>query len=185
MNNLQLQRVSSLTEKDVAECDFSFKIRAEVAKPITQLALDHNFTVSPLPERTKIFDFDLNDFSSTDDKQTVIFVLKKNKKIYGFAAASKGWNNMVHLDYIGLDVSIRGAGNAQKLLNAVINWTREIGLDALRIECQSNNVLACRFYKKAGMTFGGYDESLYWAIPDSKDEIAVFFYYMLNNVESK
>jgi hypothetical protein len=29
------------------------------------------------------------------------------------------------------------------------------------------------------MTFAGYDENLYGAIPESKGETAVFFYYML------
>lgn len=179
MNDLKLERVRTFTETDVAGCDFSFKIYAEVAKPITQLALDRNFTTSPLPERTKDFGFDPEDFTGADGKQKVIFALKRDEKTLGIATASKGWNNMVHLDYIGLDASIRGAGNAQRLLNAVLDWTREIGLAALRIECQSNNVSACRFYKKAGMAFGGYDENLYMGIPELKAETAVFFYHIL------
>jgi GNAT superfamily N-acetyltransferase len=128
MGDLKLERVSTLVEADIAECDFSFKICAEVAKPITQLALEQNFTTSPLPERTKDFGFDPGDFTGADGKKNVILVLKKDEKIFGLATASKGWNNMVHLNYIGLDVGIRGAGNAQRLLNAVLDWTHEIGL---------------------------------------------------------
>ncbi len=179
MAGLQLERVSTLTKPDVAGCDFSFKIASEVAKPLSQLELDQPFTTSPLPERTKDFGFDDDDFKGADGKQRVIFVLKSDGKIRGYSTASRGWNNMVHLDYICLDTSLRGNGNAMRLLNAVREWTREIGLDCIRVEGQSNNVSACRFYKKAGLAFGGYDEYLFRAIPENKSETAVFFYEML------
>ncbi|KAM3558175.1 hypothetical protein MY1884_004145 [Beauveria asiatica] len=38
-----------------------------------------------------------------------------------------------------------------------------------------------RIYKKAGMVFAGYDEHLYRAFPESRGEIAVFFYALLDN----
>lgn len=179
MTDLQLERVPTLTEPEVAGCDFSFKISSEVAKPLSQLALDQPFTTSPLPERTKDFGFDDEYFQDADGKQRVIFVLKKDGKPRGYATASRGWNNMVHLDYICLDTSIRGHGNAMRLLNAVREWAREIGLSCIRIEGQSNNIPACRFYKKAGLAFGGYDEYLFHSIPENKGETAVFFYDVL------
>jgi streptothricin acetyltransferase len=180
MADLQLERVSTLTEPEVAHCDFSFKISSEVAKPLSQLALEQPFTTSPLPERTKDFGFDDEYFENADGKQRVLFVLKKDDTIFGYSTASRGWNNMVHLDYICLDASIRGNGNAMRLLNAVREWTREIGLKHIRIEGQSNNVSACRFYKKAGLVFGGYDEYLFRAIPENSSESAVFFYDTLD-----
>ncbi len=180
MADLKVERVSTLTGPEVAHCDFSFKISSEVAKPLTQLALDQPFTTSPLPERTKDFGFDDEYFESADGNQRVLFVLKNDDKILGYSTASKDWNNMVHLDYICLDTSIRGNGNAMRLLKAVRSWTREIGLKHIRVEGQSNNVPACRFYKKAGLIFGGYDEYMYRAIPESSSETAVFFYDLLD-----
>lgn len=180
-NKLSLERVTQLTAEDVKGLDFSFKINAEVSKPISQLENDLPFQTSPLPEKTKDFGFDEEDAQDADGIEKVIFVLKSaDGRVHGYAIASKNWNRMVLLDYISLDVNIRGSGNALRLLDAVKDWAREIGLKAVRVEAQSNNVSACRFYKKAGLVFGGYDEHLYSAIPESKGETAVFFYALLD-----
>ncbi|KAJ3484961.1 hypothetical protein NLG97_g6923 [Lecanicillium saksenae] len=181
MRELTLERVSALTEKELTGLDFSFTIKAEVAKPISQLENDLPFKTSPLPERVKDFGFDEEELQGADNKNKVIFVLRGDDgRVYGYAVASKNWNRMVVLDFIGLDVNARGFGNALRLLEAVKDWTNEIGFSAVRIEGQSNNVAACRFYKKAGMVFGGYDEHLYSAIPESRGEVAVFFYALLD-----
>ncbi|EGX95498.1 streptothricin-acetyltransferase [Cordyceps militaris CM01] len=181
MSGLKLERVNQLTQKDIAGLDFSFTIRAEVAKPISQLENDLPFQTRPIPERVKDFGFDEEQVQGSDGLNKAIFVLRaEDGRVYGYAVASKNWNRMVVLDFIGLDASVRGGGNALRLLDAVKAWTREIGLGAVRIEGQSNNVAACRFYKKAGMVFGGYDEHLYSAMSESRGEIAVFFYALLD-----
>lgn len=181
MDELKFERVKGLTQSDIAGLDFSFRIKAEVAKPISQLESDLPFQTSPLPERVKDFGFNEEELHGADGLNKVIFVLKaEDGRVYGYTVASRNWNRMVSLDFIGLDVSMRGCGNALRLLGAVKDWTREIGLSALRIEGQSNNIAACRFYKKAGMVFAGYDEHLYSAIPESRGEIAVFLYALLD-----
>ncbi|TQV96339.1 hypothetical protein V2A60_003245 [Cordyceps javanica] len=181
MSELELERVSQLTREDIAGLDLSFTIQAEVAKPISQLENELPFQTSSLPERVKNFGFDEEELEGADGLNKVIFVLRaEDGRIRGYSVASRNWNNMVSLDFIGLDVSVRGYGNALRLLEAVKAWTREIGLGAIRIEGQSNNVAACRFYKKAGMIFAGYDEHLYSAIPESRGETAVFFYALLD-----
>lgn len=180
MSGLKLERVAKLTENDVAGLDLSFTIKEEVAKPISQLEGDLPFQTSPLPEKIKDFGFDEDELRGADGLNKVIFALKaEDGRVYGYAVASKNWNRMVVLDFIGVDASVRGDGNALRLLEAVKDWTREIGLGAVRVEAQSNNVMACRFYKKAGLVFAGYDEHLYSAIPESKGETAVFFYALL------
>lgn len=181
MDQLKLERVKELTQRDIAGLDFSFRIKAEVARPISQLESDLPFQTSPLPERLKDFGFQEEELHGADGLNKVIFVLKaETGRVYGYAVASRNWNKMVSLDFVGLDVSVRGYGNALRLLEAVKDWTREIGLGAVRVEGQSNNIAACRFYKKAGMVFAGYDEHLYSAIPESRGEIAVFFYALLD-----
>lgn len=40
------------------------------------------------------------------------------------------------------------------------------------------NVSACLLYRHYGFTLGGYDRYLYNALPE-KDEVALFWYYML------
>lgn len=183
MSNLTLRRVSSLTREQVQHCDFSFKTNIQVAKPYSQLELDQPIATAPLPELTKDFGFDAEDASGADGLQKVIVVLEGDNKVWAYAIATKGWNNMVHLEYIALDRTVRGHGNAILLLEAVADWTKEVGLIAIRAECQSNNVAACRLYKKAGFVFGGYDEYLYKAIPETRAETAIFMYKFLNKTE--
>lgn len=181
MSNLKLERVTRLTKEDVAGLDLSFIINSEVSRPITQLENNLPFQTSSLPARTKNFGFDEEEMQGADGINKVIFTLADEAdRVQGYAVALKGWNKMVHLEYICLDTSIRGNGSAMRLLNAVKDWAREIGLGAIRVEAQSNNVGACKFYKKAGMLFGGYDDHLYSAIPENHQEVAVFFYALLD-----
>lgn len=85
---------------------------------------------------------------------------------------------MVEICWIVLDVSIRGHGYGKMLLDEVLMWARQLGVAGVRLESQSNNVAACRFYKRYGFKFGGYDEYLYRGIPQNKQETAIFWYYL-------
>lgn len=172
-----------MAQEQVKHCDFSFTTKTQVAKPYSQLALDQPIDTAPLPELTKDFGFDSDDASDADGLQKVIFTLERDNQVWAYAIAAKGWNRMVHLEYIALDRTIRGHGNAIMLLDAVADWTKEVGVNAIRAECQSNNVSACRLYKKAGFVFGGYDEHLYKAIPESRAETAIFMYKFLSETK--
>ena len=70
------------------------------------------------------------------------------------------------------------AGAAQKLMAAAHVWARSVNAPGLRLETQNVNVSACLFYRHYGFTLGGYDRYLYNALPE-KDEVALFWYYML------
>lgn len=67
----------------------------------------------------------------------------------------------------------RGIGTA--LMHRAQAWARERGLGGLMLETQENNVLACRFYRRQGMTIGAVDTMLYANTPYAK-ESAVFWY---------
>lgn len=182
MADLTIKRASSLVQAQVSHCDFSFTTSSKI-HPISQLATDQPITTIPIHELVKDFGFDADDFEGLNGVSKALFTLQKtdeNQKIYGYALAQKGWNEMVHVGYICLDKSVRGTGSGARLLDAVEAWTREIGLTGIRVEGQSNNVAANMFYRKAGFAFGGYDEFLYRAIPKTRDETAVFWYKMLN-----
>lgn len=72
----------------------------------------------------------------------------------------------------------RRTGAAQKLMAAAHVWARSVNAPGLRLETQNVNVPACLFYRRYGFTTGGYDRYLYNALPE-KDEVALFWYYML------
>lgn len=180
MSELKLQRLSSLKEQDITHCDFSFDISQKIAEPITQLANDGPFTTVPTSKTTKKFEFDETEFEDIDGKSSVLFALTKDEQIYAYILARKGWNNMVHVEYICVDKSIRRGGHAKRLFDAVLEWTKEIGLNCIRVEAQANNIASCKFWRNAGFAFGGYDELLYRCEPEVHDEAAVFFYKFLN-----
>jgi ribosomal protein S18 acetylase RimI-like enzyme len=99
-------------------------------------------------------------------------------EIAGFITASMSWNKFIAVDYIAVERTKRRAGAAQKLMAAAHVWARSVNAAGLRLETQNVNVSACLFYRHYGFTLGGYDRFLYNALPE-KDEIALFWYYML------
>ncbi|KAK5996608.1 Streptothricin acetyltransferase [Cladobotryum mycophilum] len=150
-----------------------------VGDPYDQLALGGNIITTPVPAFKKDYGFDESEFKHIKDSDGVLFTLVENNQVYGYAHASKSWNNMVVLEWIALDATIRGHSYGKQLLDKVIEWARQLGVAEIRLESQSNNIAACYFYKRCGFKFGGYDEFLYKGIPQHEDETALFWYYML------
>lgn len=50
------------------------------------------------------------------------------------------------------------------------------GYKQMIIECQNNNVTACRFYKKQGALLGKVDAYAYYNEPDVRDEVQFLWY---------
>lgn len=99
-------------------------------------------------------------------------------KSCGFITASCNWNKFISVDYIAVERSKRRTGAAHKLMSATHVWARSLNAPGLRLETQNVNVSACQFYRHYGFILGGYDRYLYNALPE-KDEVALFWYYML------
>lgn len=176
MSQLKLERLSSLKEHQISNKDFSFDISRQIAQPLTQLANDGQLTTTPTGKTTKTFEFDESEFDGADGKEKVIFALTNEDGVLAYILADKGWNKMVHVQYIAVDKSIRRGGNARRLVEAVVEWAKEIGFKAVRIEAQTNNISACLFWKRCGFVFGGYDEMLYRCSDGVEQEQAVFLY---------
>jgi streptothricin acetyltransferase len=51
------------------------------------------------------------------------------------------------------------------------------GLPGVRLETQSNNVAACRFYERQGFVLKGFDADLYRGEMPGTREIALFWYF--------
>ncbi|UNI16854.1 hypothetical protein JDV02_003250 [Purpureocillium takamizusanense] len=200
VNAMEVTRVPRITQADVAACDFSFTISEVVAKPYHHLALeDQPIATSPVvPPRNKSYGFSEDDFDEPGCAASVILALtapehdvggggdddganKGRRRILGYAFAFQDWNGMATLNTIALDASLRGKGQGKRLFDAVVQWASEEGIKGIRVESQSNNVPACRFYKKQGLSFGGYDEFVYRAIDEHKTETALYWYYMLDD----
>lgn len=62
-------------------------------------------------------------------------------------------------------------------MNKAVLWAEAVGLNTIRLETQSNNVAACRFYQRFGFVLGGYDRYLYCRMdPDVSADVALFWY---------
>ncbi|MGE8360996.1 GNAT family N-acetyltransferase [Pseudomonas sp.] len=94
----------------------------------------------------------------------------------GYLLASEDWNRYGLVDDFAVDQSFRGTGLATQLMDHTIAWAKTRGLPGLRLETQSNNVPACRFYRRQGFELGGFDRYIYSALEQPRNEVALFWY---------
>ncbi len=64
-------------------------------------------------------------------------------------------------------------------MQEAIAWARSKQLPGIMLETQNINVAACRFYESCGFKLGGMDRFLYKGISKDLDEIALYWYLLL------
>ena len=72
---------------------------------------------------------------------------------------------------IRVDGAYKGKGVAQKLFDMAVDWSSSQGLVQMKIECQNNNVPACKFYHKQGAVLSEIDEYAYYNEPQYRHEV--------------
>jgi len=82
------------------------------------------------------------------------------------------WDIRVHDDY-------KGQGIGTTLFAKAVEWSRTQGLKEMKIECQNNNVAACRFYHKQGAVLAKMDEYAYFQDPKYREEVQLIWYLEL------
>ena len=70
-------------------------------------------------------------------------------------------------------------GIGQHLFDLAADWSRSNGFKQMKIECQNNNVPACKFYHKQGAVLAKIDEYAYYDDPDSRNEVQFIWYLNL------
>lgn len=68
------------------------------------------------------------------------------------------------------------SGVGQKLLDMGILGAKEDRYRQMIIECQNNNIPACKFYKKQGAVLSKIDMYAYYSEPEVRDEIQFVWY---------
>lgn len=77
---------------------------------------------------------------------------------------------------IRVDDRYKRQGVGTKLFTMAVEWSKLKGLKQMKIECQNNNVQACRFYHKHGAVLGKIDEYAYYNDVDIEDEAQLIWY---------
>lgn len=72
--------------------------------------------------------------------------------------------------------SHQGQGVGPLIFEQVKAWCLQRGLKQLKIECQNNNVAACKFYHRQGAVLGEINSYAYYLEPDCAHETQLIWY---------
>ncbi|MBY4897016.1 GNAT family N-acetyltransferase [Cupriavidus sp. AU9028] len=156
----------------LAGCDFSFQVAAELVEPF-----DMDTTVPVEPPYQKRYPFhpgELAEYLERPDRQ--LWTAEVAGAAIGYLAVAHDWNRYAVVDDLAVDAAYRGAGAARLLMDAAVAWAKDASLAGVRLETQSNNIAACRFYRRYGFRLGGYDRYLYRGLEPGTREVALFWY---------
>jgi ribosomal protein S18 acetylase RimI-like enzyme len=109
---------------------------------------------------------------------TFFMAFDEERPIGGATVASrtKGVNMLSDRDDLAVlwDIRVDNAykrkGVGQKLFNMAVEWSRNQGLTQVKIECQNNNIPACKFYHKQGAILSAINEYAYYNEPQYRHE---------------
>jgi ribosomal protein S18 acetylase RimI-like enzyme len=87
-----------------------------------------------------------------------------------------GRDDMTVLWDIRVSDMYKHKGIGKKLFDLAVKWSRNNGFKQMKIECQNNNVPACKFYQKQGAILRKIDEYAYIDDIDSKFEVQFIWY---------
>ena len=162
----------------LSRADFSFAIAKEARGPF----VDSVGEIVPVTPYTKTYGFDEAEFTrhaQETDLFAIVADFAGRDEPIGYALAAVDWSGFAVVDDIAVDRAHRGAGVARALMDALRLWASGRRLAGIRLETQSNNLAACRFYESCGFVLGGYDRHLYKALHPGTREVALFWYLML------
>lgn len=132
--------------------------------------------------QTKTYAADVYDPQEyVNNPEKAAFLAMLGDACVGSIRAHERWNKHAHIEDIEVDAAYRGRGVGTLLMEAAVGWARERGLHGVSLETQDNNLVACRFYLKYGFRLGGADCLVYDAFEAVRNEIALYFYYILKN----
>ena len=175
---MEIRRATGIPADTILGRNFSFTVTEEIAACTYTTICGRTLVTRPVLPYLKDNGADPDEFRDISGPDRALFVLAQGDAIFGYALARKSWNRMVGLEDIALDTSVRARGHGKRLVETVIDWARDQGVDAVRAETQSTNVAACRLYKACGFELGGYDKFLYRGIPEHRTAVALYWYYL-------
>lgn len=145
------------------------------------------YTVKERPLRTKSYDDEqpeedtIEDYSNyIGNPHQIIYIALVNNQVVGQIVLKRNWNKFAYVEDIKVDKQYRGYGLGKKLIEQAKRWAKDGGMAGIMLETQSNNVRACKFYESCGFVIGGFDSYVYRGLDKDSDEIAIYWYLMLD-----
>lgn len=174
---MEIRRVSKLDAITLEGANFALRVTEEAVPPFDVQRL---FEVRPVPAYEKSYPRDAGLFDTAETAHRMIATAFIGGSLAGYVAVSRGWNKCAQIDDLMVSRDHRRRGVGQALMDEAIRWAKERGLPMVRLETQSTNVPALRFYERYGFKLGGYDQYLYDALDsDGPHETALFWYLRL------
>ena len=126
-------------------------------------------------------DFDISNWA-------VFMAFDGDKPIGGASVVSRtkgvhmlsGRDDLAVLWDFRVDNDYRKQGIGQKLFDMAVKWSKEQCLVQMKIECQSNNVAACKFYAKQGAELSIIDEYAYYHLLEVRSDVQFIWFLDLN-----
>lgn len=118
------------------------------------------------------------------------FIAFAGDKPVGAASVASKCNNVSMLDRrddlavlwdIRVDEAFKKSGIGSHLFKMISHWASHQGLKQLKIECQNNNVPACKFYHKMGAVLSAMNEYAYYHDKLTRHEVQLIWYLDLEN----
>lgn len=151
------------------------------------LVLQIGYTVKEIPPRNKSYDDEpleedtVENYSNyIGNPHQIIYLALVNNQVVGQLVLKRNWNKYAYVEDIKVDKRYRGYGFGKKLIEQAKRWTKDGGMAGIMLETQSNNVRACKFYESCGFVIGGFDSYVYRGLVKESDEVAIYWYLMLD-----
>lgn len=175
---LVIRKAGQLCINEIAEIDGRFVIDSQLLLQAKDNQI--HTTVTDLPAREKRYADEGTDHPAyVSDPDKVIFLAYVDGHIAGRIILRKNWNKYAYIDDVAVDVKFRQMGVGRALIGRAKQWAQEKELPGIMLETQSNNVRACLFYESCGFKIGGFDNFLYRGLDNDTDEVAVYYYLLL------
>ncbi len=136
-----------------------------------------SYSIVPVERYEKILNIDAQDYTTfIDNPKKVIFFADADGKPAGQIKMVPWWNKFAYVDELAVETEFRGKGVGYALMMKAIEWAKGKGFPGIMLETQDNNVPACKLYEKCGFVLGGFDLYTFRNFPESRDEIALYWY---------
>lgn len=179
---MKIERVDRIAPHFLATADFSFEIEHEAVPPFDGPGMPR---VVPVNRRTKAYcvDGSLSEYDAASTR--LLLAANDGGQLAGYLLATLGWNGCANIEDIAISRPYRRAGVGRQLMDQAVAWAAGMNFHAIRLETQSSNVSACRFYAKYGFVLGGGDRYLYSQLGEEvRGDAALYWYLFLPSANS-